>query len=413
MAAPMEKTRHRGIYKRGSRYVVTYRTNGRQRKESTRTLEEALRLKRARETARDRGEFELVEQARTPFRDYAAEWIERYQGNGRRGFTDDTRADYRRDLDRYAYPFFADRLGLTVAGITPRDVATWIAWLCDETAQGRPLADATIRRILSPVRSCLATARREGLIRANPIDGAVLPHRPRIEHGDPDERARALTREQLAMFLRIVHPDWRPLFRLLASTGLRWGEVAALRWGDLQLDGSQPSVRVRRALARRRKGDAGASFKVPKSRHGIRSVPLDSALVSELRQRRASADYVADDDLVFAARNGAPLRHENVRRRVLKPAAEEAGVPWVGFHTFRHTCASLLFDAGRNVKQVQRWLGHHSPAFTLEVYVHLLDDGVGDGLNLGAELAGGNEVATEPSGIDPTRDESERVKSVH
>ena len=47
---------------------------------------------------------------------------------------------------------------------------------------------------------------------------------------------------------------------------------------------------------------------------------------------------------------------------------------WAGFHTFRHTCAGLLCDHGLNVRQVQRWLGHHSPSFTLDTYVHLLDE---------------------------------------
>lgn len=59
---------------------------------------------------------------------------------------------------------------------------------------------------------------------------------------------------------------------------------------------------------------------------------------------------------------------------MLVPTAQEAGVAWVTFHSFRHTCASLLFDQGRNPKQVQRWLGHHSAAFTLEKYIHLLSD---------------------------------------
>ena len=71
-----------------------------------------------------------------------------------------------------------------------------------------------------------------------------------------------------------------------------------------------------------------------------------------------------------------------MRRRVLKPTAQEAGVPWVGFHTFRHTCASLLFAQGRNAVQVQRWLGHHSAAFTLATYVHLLDGDLGEPLTL-------------------------------
>ena len=63
------------------------------------------------------------------------------------------------------------------------------------------------------------------------------------------------------------------------------------------------------------------------------------------------------------------------------PTAEEAGVPWIGFHTFRHTCATRLFADGRNAVQVQRWLGHHSPAFTLSVYVDLLNGDVGDPLS--------------------------------
>jgi integrase len=58
----------------------------------------------------------------------------------------------------------------------------------------------------------------------------------------------------------------------------------------------------------------------------------------------------------------------------LKPAALQAGVGWAGWHTLRHTCATSLFRAGANAKQVQVWLGHHSPAFTLAVYVHLLPD---------------------------------------
>ncbi len=67
----------------------------------------------------------------------------------------------------------------------------------------------------------------------------------------------------------------------------------------------------------------------------------------------------------------------NLQARVLSPACSEAGVEWAGFHTFRHTVASRLFAEGRNAVQVQRWLGHHSASFTLDTYVHLLDDDLG------------------------------------
>ena len=62
---------------------------------------------------------------------------------------------------------------------------------------------------------------------------------------------------------------------------------------------------------------------------------------------------------------GAENYYGRIRRDVLHPAALGAEVPWVAFHTFRHTCASLLFAAGNNVKQVQVWLGHADPGFTV------------------------------------------------
>jgi len=90
---------------------------------------------------------------------------------------------------------------------------------------------------------------------------------------------------------------------------------------------------------------------------------------------------------------------------VLKPAAERAGVPWIGFHTFRHTAASLLFAGGKNVKQVQEWLGHHDAAFTLKTYVHLMDEGLGEADFLDEAVSvGGNAGATEDPHAPATED---------
>jgi integrase len=67
---------------------------------------------------------------------------------------------------------------------------------------------------------------------------------------------------------------------------------------------------------------------------------------------------------------------------VIQPAREAADLPSVGFHAFRHTGASILFAEGRNAVQVQCWLGHHSVAFTLATYVHLLDGDLGEPLTI-------------------------------
>jgi integrase len=139
------------------------------------------------------------------------------------------------------------------------------------------------------------------------------------------------------------------------------------------------------------------AFKPPKSKYGRRQVPIGHALVRKLRRATAGATDLRAR--LFPDAHGRPLHASNLRTRAFKPAAEEAGVPWAGFHTLRHTCATRLFGEGRNAVQVQRWLGHHSPAFTLAVYVHLLDGDLGGPL----ELPGGvSEVSAGPTPIDTT-----------
>ena len=120
------------------------------------------------------------------------------------------------------------------------------------------------------------------------------------------------------------------------------------------------------------------------------------------------------DEPLFVSGRGGRLHESNARGRVLEPARERAGLPWVTFHSFRHTCASLLFDVGKNVKQVSEWLGHADPAFTLRTYVHLMDDGLGaadflDGAIISAQGAaqrkggggGGRRSAAGISSVGP------------
>ena len=95
------------------------------------------------------------------------------------------------------------------------------------------------------------------------------------------------------------------------------------------------------------------------------------------------------------------MNPDNLHERILRPACSEAGVEWAGFHSFRHTLASRLFADGRNVVQVQRWLGHSSPSFTLETYVHLLSDDLGGALGSRTDPAqGAPEETTDEDSED-------------
>ena len=110
----------------------------------------------------------------------------------------------------------------------------------------------------------------------------------------------------------------------------------------------------------------------PKSRYGNREVRLPPPLASKLRAYLAAQPDQDSTALAFPSEASGPLEPGNLRRRVLKPLAEEVGAPWAGFHTFRHTFASLHLSQGTNLLQLSRALGHHSPAFTLTRYTHLL-----------------------------------------
>jgi integrase len=121
-----------------------------------------------------------------------------------------------------------------------------------------------------------------------------------------------------------------------------------------------------------------------KSCYSKRDVPISRALAERL-----SACGAAHDELVFRSTAGSILDPDNLATRVLAPACAAAEVEWARFHTFRHTVASRLFAEGRNVVQVQRWLGHHSASFTLDTYVHLLDNHLSEPLQAAAPLGVG------------------------
>ena len=319
MSAKLEKTRTPGVYKRGGRYVVVYYVEGKQRRESAPNFEVARKLKAAREADVARGEFH--EQSRTSFAAYATEWVERYQGRGRalasrRATTTEatSRATRFRGSDRQRDSRRSLRETSRIHRLAVRRVGPGEA-RGQTPSRYRPSPSGRRQKRLSDSSVANSSSRsapaRNGGRRgsAPPEPCARCADAASAVGGDlePDE-IRALSREQLAAFLGVVHPKHRTLFRFLASTGLRVSEVAALQWCHLRLDGAKPHVRVRRQLYRGR-------LQPPKSRHGRRDVPLDHRMVVELRTRRGETSWPSDEDLVFANEAGGPIDKDNLRRR--------------------------------------------------------------------------------------------------
>lgn len=401
----LKKTKTPGVYKRVDGegnivgYVAVIEVAGKQRKRSARTYDAARRIKRESDTDRDRGE--LQEPTTTGFLAFLDEWVERYRGQGRRGFRENTRDEYRRLIAKYARPYFSSKLKLV--DVTTFQLARFVDWLADPDEQGKRLTDATVANIVIPLRAALRTANREGLIRHNPSQGLALPHRE--EFADEEEKIKVFSREQLAAVLAMAPEPHKLLFEILATCGLRISEAIALQRLHLQIDGSAPEVCVRRAMVKGR-------IEPPKTKYGRREIRLPAPLVYRLRAYLAALDDQDSTAFVFTNRDGNPIEPGNLRRRGLKPLVEEVDAPWAGFHTFRHTFASLHLSQGTNLLQLSRALGHHSAAFTLSRYTHLLPGEEAPALDLSAAtttqpaievLAFADDRRVHARGLGPTR----------
>jgi integrase len=222
------------------------------------------------------------------------------------------------------------------------------------------LAPATVRQAHRVLALALTLAVRDGRIPRNPATGVPLPRARRAE-------PRFLSRDQVEQ-LAVAAGEYGDVVRLLAYTGLRFGEMAALRVRRIDF------LRKRLTIAESATEVGGVvQFGSPKT-HQQRTVPVPAVLLEPLSRRCAGKRA---DDLVLTSPEGAVLRSGNFRRRIFSPAATAAGLEDLSPHDLRHTAASLLVSSGANVKAVQRMLGHASAAMTLDVYSGLFDDDLG------------------------------------
>jgi integrase len=356
-APKMVKTKTPGVFKRGARYVVVYRdSQGKQRKESARTYDLARQLKSTRDHEVASGSLDMGREIK--FATFARVWSDEYRGK-RNVIRPRTRRDYRRHLDDYVIGFFGETKKL--ADIIPRDVDRFVAWMIDGAGEeGRELSTSTIKRVLVPFRGFMEAARRDGLIVSNPVTGVTVPVRARV--GGP-KKAKALSLDEVKALLAEIPEEHRLFVEFLVSSGLRWSEAIAVERGDIDPDTCLLSIE--------RSADPGRKVQATKSLPSVRQVRLSEDLVGRLVE---ASEGRGPTDLLFADEDGKMLAYPFMREEVLIPAARRAGLPYSGFHALRHTAASLLFASGRNVKEVQEFLGHANPGFTLTTYIHLLRD---------------------------------------
>ncbi|MEK6272462.1 MAG: site-specific integrase [Actinomycetota bacterium] len=244
-------------------------------------------------------------------------------------------------------PFFAGR---SLDAISPDDLEAFIR---AKAAEGK--SAKTTRNALGFLHSIYEFGQRKGWAKGNPCK---LIDKPR-DDGEAD--IRFLDTEELDAVVRVetgdeLAPTLALVYRTAVMTGLRQGELIALRWQDV--DWPAGRIRVRRSYVR-------GEFSSPKSRRGSRSVPLADELAGELERHYQASAWQADADLVFPhPRLGGPLDRSKVRKR-FKAAVKSAGVREVRFHDLRHTFGTRMAGAGVPMRTLQEWMGHRDFKTTL------------------------------------------------
>lgn len=218
------------------------------------------------------------------------------------------------------------------------------------------LAWETVHHLQCALSKILGTAVEWGYIEANPVRMTRLPRRRR------SYVKAVLTPEQLRLLVARLPEPSRSLVFLLMLTGLRIGELLALRWRNVDLTAGL--VHVEETVYE-------GHFDEPKSRHSVRLIPLGPIAVAMLTGRRRQ--LLADpSSLVFSSRTGTTLDRRALLSRQLKPAAKAVGLGNVTWHLLRHSNATLHDSIGTPLGTVQALLGHSSSEITRQVYLHSL-----------------------------------------
>jgi integrase len=298
---------------------------------------------------------ELVEPSMLPFGQWAGQWLATLIDASHQ-----SRNIYRTRIER-VLPAIGQA---PISRITPAMLDAAYAGLIEAG-----YSPTTVRSIHSTVSAILARAVEHSMILRNPATVARPPAARKHEQV-------TWTAEQLRHFLTVTaDTPWSIVWRTMAETWIRVGELIDLRWGSVDLDGRTVTIERTITLGRDRKPVSNERGKTATAR---RTIPITAELADGLRHHRDKLRFLDRDTsatgLVFPApTHGGWMVNASVAY-ALRAACLRAELPVLSPHGLRHTGGSIAYRAGIDVKTISERLGHATPSFTLAVYTHLNDD---------------------------------------
>ena len=307
-------------------------------------------------------DVELTEDSRMTLGEWLDRWLTDYKENTVRP---GTFAGYRSCIENYIKPQLG---GKQVSLVTAQDVQKLYRKLKENgrikehPRFGSALSDTTINRLHAIFHQAMEDAFHAHIIAKNPTVGATVPkasHAPK----------RVLTDKELDTFLDAVREDkiWGDFFYVELTTGLRRGEICALRWEDF--DTKQETLHVRRTL-HKEKGKPLTTGDT-KTYAGTRKIVLPPSTAQLLRERKKTAPTEWIFPNPFDPEQ--PIATGTAYNR-LKALLKETGLPDIRFHDLRHTFATHAIASGVDAKTLSGILGHTNASFTLDTYTHVTPD---------------------------------------
>ena len=258
---------------------------------------------------------------------------------------------------------------LKLIDVTPTHLKAMFKAMAD-----RGVGPNTIYRLYALVAKVFDRAVAWGFLEENPVSRVPVP---RCERSQINPMTSGELRNFIAVTDRSLHPEF---FRTAVITAMRPGEINALRWPDIDFQGCM--ITVQRSLVWRGHPAEGWYLVSPKTERGRRQIEIPRSLCNSLlqlkerqeRRIRKLGDRYTNDGFVFANRWGRPYFRRSYIR-TFKESLKRAGLSKVvRFYDLRHTSATLLLQAGVNIKVVSERLGHASVTVTLEAYIHVLPE---------------------------------------
>lgn len=334
------------------RWDVRYRAPDRRHRTKTfRRKLDAQRFAHSVETDITRGEWLDPSLGRELFTEWADRWL-----STTTHLKPKTRESYESILRRHLVPAFGQ---LPVGRIDHPSVLKHLSRL--QASGARP---GTIRNVRDVLRMVLRLAQRSGAIKVNPAQEVKVPTSRKKEMLFLNANQVMTLADAISRPGDTDHNHYGLLIRMAAFTGLRAGEISALRVDRLDL-------MRRRVHVVASASEAHGKFAIgPPKTYQRRTVPLPSALAEDLVEHVAGLDQA---DFVFKAPEGGPHRHSNFYRRHFRPAVARAGLPeGFRFHDLRHTYAAMLIEQNAHPRAIMERLGHSTISVTLGTYGHLL-----------------------------------------